>query len=167
MTSPDQQPNASDYRRAAVLTKYHRQGNTQGVLAIVDETNTADRAVQLLFAVLGLHKLLITRLRTEEGITLLADWIQGMAALEPIDAASADMIRGAQLLDLHGRDDREGIGRVMNAATADGRPTETFLRLLDHYEVALPELSGPAGITWLEAHIDALRTEEFKPDEDA
>ena len=54
----------------------------------------------------------------------------------------------------------------MISATLDGRPTETFLRLLDHYEVALPEISGPAGIEWIEAQIDALLGEEFRPDDE-
>ena len=47
----DQIPTAADYRRAAVLTLHQRRGNTAGVIAIVDETNTADRATQLLLAV--------------------------------------------------------------------------------------------------------------------
>lgn len=168
MTDNQTPPDFGDYRRAAVLTLHQRRGNTAGVLAIVDETNAADRAVQLLFAVLGFHKHLIQRLRSAEGIDLLADYVHGIASLDapPDDHGAITMIRAAQILDLHGHNDANGIARVMNAAAADGRPTETFLRLLDHYEVALPELSSTAGIAWLEAQIDALRTEEFRPDGD-
>ncbi|WP_104183590.1 hypothetical protein [Mycobacterium avium] len=162
-----QAPDAGDYRRAAVLTLHHRRGNTAGVLAIVDETNIADRAVQLLFAVLGFHKHLILRLRTGEGIDLLADYVHGIATIDAPadDLAAIDMLRAAQILDQHGHNDANGIAQVMNAATADGRPTETFLRLLDHYEVALPELTSAAGIAWLEAQAAALAGEEHRPND--
>ncbi|PBA30569.1 hypothetical protein CKJ65_16445 [Mycobacterium intracellulare] len=137
------------------------------MLAIVDETNKADRAVELLSALLGFHKHLILRLRSDEGVSLLADYMRGIATMEApsTEAEAVDMIRAAQVIDLHGRGDREGIARVMNAATAAGRPTETFLRLLDHYEVALPELSSTVGTAWLKAQIAALAGEEHRPDD--
>jgi hypothetical protein len=161
----DQTPTAADYRRAAVLTLHQRRGNTAGVIAIVDETNTADRATQLLLAVLGLHKTFITRLRTRDGISLLADYVHGMATLEATEPPNTDIRRAAQILEFHAQDNINGIDREMRAAASAGRATETFLQLLDLYEVALPELRSLAGITWLEAQIDALLNEEFRPDD--
>jgi hypothetical protein len=156
----------ADYRRAAVLTMHQRRGNNTGVSAIIDETNAANRAAQLLLAVLGLHRRLIGRLRTEEGISLLADYVHGMATLEATEPPGTDITRAARLVELHVQDDNEGIGREMVAANAEGRATDAFKQLMGLYEVALPELTSEAGIAWIEAQIDALRTEEFRPDDD-
>ncbi|AFC44583.1 hypothetical protein OCU_33640 [Mycobacterium intracellulare ATCC 13950] len=100
-------------------------------------------------------------------MSLLADYIHGMTKLDisATDPGAIAMVRAAQVLDLHGYNDVDGIARVMNAATADGHPTETFLRLLDHYEAALPELTSSAGVAWLEAQIAALAGEEHRPDD--
>lgn len=155
---------AGDYRRAALLTKYRRQGNQTGQVAIVEEVNETNRSVQLLRALLVLHKTFIVRFRTTDGIDILADYIHGIATLEPFDAQSTDTVRAAQIIDHHGHDDHQAIARVMEAAIADGRAMQTVLTLLDHYEVALPELSGHAGIAFIEANALAMLEEEYRPD---
>lgn len=147
-----------DYRRAAVVVLHHRRGNTEGLTAVIDETNDLDRAAHLLYATLGLHHAFIARLRTRDGINLLADWVHGMAGLD----AAEDVCRAARILEHHGRQDNDGIVREMEAAITDSRATETFVQLLDLYEVALPELSSPAGIKWIEEHITALAGEETR-----
>ncbi|WP_205877539.1 hypothetical protein [Mycobacterium camsae] len=167
MTENPKRANAGDYRRAALLTMYRRQSNQTGQVAIVEEVNEANRSVQLLRALLVLHKTFITRFRTSDGISLLADYFHGIANLEPVDAHSTDMVRAAQIIDRYGHDDSEAIARAMNTAAAEGRATETILALLDHYEVALPELSGAAGIAFIEANAAAMREEEFRPDDDS
>jgi hypothetical protein len=167
MTNPnDQAPNAGDYRRAAVLVLHQRRGNTAGVAAIVDETNTANRGPQLLRAVLVLHRTLIGLLRTQSAINLMADWVHGMATLDATEPPGTDITRAAQILEHHGQGNHAGVAAVMNAATHEGHPTEVLLQLLDLYEVALPELSGLGGMEWLEAPIETLVSEEFKPDDE-
>ncbi|WP_162951563.1 hypothetical protein [Mycobacterium paragordonae] len=156
----------SDYRRAAVLTLHHRRGNTPGVLAIVDETNAEDRARELLFAVLGFHRHLITRLRSEEGLMLVSDYVHGLAVHEPINPEGMDIRRAAQILEHHGQGNHDGIGLEMTAATAEQRATHVFLQLLWIYETALPELTSRAGIAWIEAQIELLLAEEFRPGTD-
>jgi len=163
----NQTPNAGDYRRAAVLTLHHRRDNHSGVAAIMDETNDGNRGPQLLHAILNLHQTLIGLLRTVNGVTLLADWVHGMASLEPPDARAQDLVRAAQILDNHGRSNRQGIAEVMNAATSEGRATQTLGQLLGLYDVALPELSGRGGLDWLEAQIMGLAEAEHRPDNDA
>jgi hypothetical protein len=166
MTNNPNKADAGDYRRAALLTKYHREGNTTGVIAIIEETNELNRSPQLLFSLLVLHKTFITRFRTPDGMDLLADFIHGMATLEVTEQPGIDVVRAAQILDHHGHGDRVAIAQVMNTATLEGRATETFLQLLDHYEVALPELSGQAGIAFIDANAAAMREQEFMPDEE-
>ncbi|OBI90031.1 hypothetical protein A5661_03285 [Mycobacterium asiaticum] len=53
----------------------------------------------------------------------------------------------------------------MNTVVSEGRAMQTILALLDHYEVALPELSGHAGIAFIDANAAAMREEEFRPDD--
>lgn len=166
MPENSNQTSFGDYRRAAVVTKYHRQGNLQGVVAIIDETNETQRAPHLVMALLGLHKVLIQRLRTDEGIALLADYIQGMAALDATEPPGIDIRRAAQIIDCHGRNDMAGIDHEMRAAATQQRVTETFIQLMDLYEVALPELSSEAGIAWIDAQINAVREQEFRPDQE-
>ncbi|GAS87541.1 hypothetical protein [Mycolicibacterium brisbanense] len=148
----------SDYRRAAVLTKHQRNGNIAGVLAIVEETNTADRAAELMLATMALHGTFIRRLRTADGITLMADWVHGMGGVDTPDAAL--IARAARILECHANNDLGGIDREMRAATAEDRATEQFLALLDLYEVALPELTSRAALGWIDTQIEVLRLEE-------
>jgi hypothetical protein len=164
MTTNENSDKASDYRRAALFTKYHRQGNKAGQVAIVEEVNETGRVPQLLFALLVLHKTFITRFRTPDGIDLLADFIHSIATLVTAGMPTPDVVRAAQILDHHGHNDHDAIAKVMSDATAEGRATETFLALLDHYEVSLPELSGRAGIAFIEANALAMLEVEYRPD---
>lgn len=160
------QTRAGDFRRAALLTMYRRQDNKTGQIAIVDEVNEANRAPDLLTALLALHRTFIVRFRTAEGIDVIADYIQGIASLEPIDDASTDVIRAAQIIDHDGNNDRAAVGAVMSAAVSDGRAMQTVNAVLDHFEVLLPELNGQGGIAFIEAHVAAMRDEEFRPGDD-
>lgn len=158
---------AGDYRRAALLTKYHRLGNKTGMIAIVDETNEAGRVPELLRSVMVLHQTFISRFRTDDGIQLLGDWIGGMAELEPDDddQDGTDLIRAARIFNYDGQGNHDGVAATISAATADGRMTQTLLKLLDHYEVALPELSGQAGIEFIDANAAAMLDVEYNPDD--
>lgn len=162
----NQRPNSSDYRRAVVLTVHHRRGDTEGVAAIAEETNTENRAAQLLHAVLRVHETLIALLRTQSGLNLMGDWVGGMAELPAIEPPGTDIVRAAQILNFHGQGNPEGIADVMNAASAEGRATHVLLQLLDLYEVALPEISGPGGMEWLSAQTQAFIEDENRPDDD-
>lgn len=161
----NQKPNSADYRRAVALTLHHRRGDTEGVVVIAEETNAKDRAAQLLHAVLRLHQTLIGLLRTQSGLNLLADWVLGMATLPAIEPPGTDIVRAAQILNFHGQGSPEGIAEVMNTATSEGRSTQVLLQLLDLYEVALPEISGPGGMEWLAVQIQAFVDDENKPDD--
>ena len=162
----DDQTRAGDFRRASLLTKYRRLDNKTGQIAIVQEVNEANRAPELLTALLVLHRTFIVRFRTDEGIALIADYIQGIAALESIDAESADMIGAAQIIDHDGNNDRAGVLEVLGNAVAAGRGMHAVNAVLDHFEVLLPELSGKAGIAFIEANAAAMLDQEFMPDDD-
>jgi hypothetical protein len=165
MTEHPDRDKAGDYRRASLLTKYRRQGNKTGQIAIVEEVNHADRVAELLHALLVLHMTFFVRFRTPDAVGLLDSYFSGIASLEPIDAGTTDTIRAAQIIDRHAHRDRKAVAQVMNAAILDGRATETLLAVLDHYEVALPELSSEDGIAFIDANAAAMRDEEFRPDE--
>jgi hypothetical protein len=138
VTENPQQTDAGDYRRAALLTRYRRQENRAGEVAIIEQTNELNRAPQLLFAILVLNKTFVTRFRTPDGIDLLNDYLRGIAMLEGDGIGTADIVRAAQIIDRHNSDGREAIVEVMDAAIHDGRGTAVLLAVLDHYEVALP-----------------------------
>lgn len=154
----------ADYRRAAVLTLHHRQGNDPGLVAIIDETNAAGRAAHLVYATLHLHEGFISTLRTQDGINLLADYVHGMANLDAVEPPGLDIRRAARMLECYGKKDFEGIDREISEAIADRRLTEAFRQLLDLYEVSLPELSSTVGIKWIQDHIAALANEEVQGD---
>lgn len=160
-----QKPNSSDYRRALALILHHRRGDNQGVAVVAEETNAEDRLPQLVHAVLKLHQVLIAMLRTESGIDLLGDWVGGMAALSADEPPGTDVVRAAQILNFHGQGNGAAVAEVMNAATLEGRHTQVFLQLLDLYEVALPEISGPGGMEWLAAQIHAFIEDENRLDD--
>lgn len=162
----DDQTRAGDFRRASLLTMYRRQDNKTGQIAIVEEVNEANRAPDLLSALLVLHRTFVVRFRTPDGINLIADYIQGIAELEPIDAGTTDIVRAAQIIDHDGKNEQQGIANVMTAAVRDGRAMQTINAVLDHFEVLLPEMSGRAGIEFIEANAAAMRDEEFRPDDD-
>jgi hypothetical protein len=161
----NQKPNHADKRRAGVLTLHHRRGDTEGLLVIAEETNAENRVPQLVHAVLLLHQVLIGLLRTQSGVNLLGDWVVGLTTREASKPSEVDIVRAAQILNYHGKGDKQGIAEVMNAATAAGRPTEVLLQLLSIFEVALPELSGPFGLEWLAVQIEGLVEKENTPDE--
>ncbi len=164
MTEEPTPADAGDYRRAAVLTLHHRQGNTPGLSVIVDETNARGRAAHLLLALLHLHEGFIGTLRTADGVALFADWVQGMAGLDATDPAGTDLVRAATTMDMYGRKDFDGIRDTVAAAIDDNRLAYMVHQLLDLYEVGLPELSSTAGIRWIKDHIAALANEEVEDD---
>jgi hypothetical protein len=160
----NQKANVADHRRATVMVLHHRRGNLAGVAVVAEEANRLNRSPQLLNALLEVHQILIALLRTQSGINLLADWVIGIAAVEPTEENSKDVSRAAMIWNFHGKGNRRAIAEVMNEATAEGRPTQVFLQLLALYEVALPELSGPGALEWLEAQIPALLGYEGRSD---
>ena len=166
MTENPNRDKAGDFRRAALLTKYRRQGNMAAQVVIFDEVNETNRAAELLRALLVLHMTFFVRFRTPDAANLLADYFAGIASLEPIDAETTDTIRAAQIINHHGHHNRQAIVQVMNAATLEGRATQTILALLDHYEVALPELSAAAGLAFIEANATAMLEQEYRADDD-
>ena len=165
MTENPNRDKAGDFRRAALLTKYRRQGNQAAQVVIVEEVNETNRAAELLHALLVLHMVFFVRFRTPDAANMLADYFAGIASLEPIDAETTDTIRAAQIINHHGHHNRQAIVQVMNAATLDGRATQTILAVLDHYEVALPELSATAGIAFIEANATAMLEQEYRSDD--
>ena len=156
---------AGDYRRAALLTKYRRQGNKAAQVVIVEEANEANRVAELLHALLVLHMTFFVRFRTPDAIELLAGYFTGIGSLQPIDAETTDIIRAAQIIHHHAHRDRRAVAQVVNAAMLDGRATHVVLALLDQYEVALPELNGTAGIAFIEANATAMLEQEYRSDD--
>lgn len=124
-------------------------------------------------AILDLHRTAITELRTDNGIYLMATYVQGLATAaenagtEPaenagIEPVGADICRAARILDCHGRNDTADINQAVQEAIAADRPTQLVVALLDLYEVLLPELTSEAGIDWLNRCISAFANEEVQ-----
>lgn len=165
MTAYADQPGPADARRAAALTIWHRRGNPDGITEIVRESAAIGRLVELLLAVLDLHRTAIAELRSEAGINLMALFVQGIAEhaeQNNAQGAAADIRRSAQLLDAHGRDDTADINRAVQEASNAGRGVQLFTRLLDIYEHLLPELTSDHGIDWLNRCIAAFANEEVQ-----
>lgn len=149
-----------DYRRAALLIRYGRLDDTAGIAAIVAETNEADRSPQLLRALLGLNRSFIGRLRTELGIELLGDYIEGFAELDATEPPGLDIRRAARIINSYMGDDAAGIDTEMYAATLERRVTETLRQIMDMFEAVVPELNSDYGLQWLQAQVDVLLAEE-------
>lgn len=142
---------AADYRRAAAIAVHHRNHDADGIAAIVTEANDLDRGADLIHAVLGLHSIIMARLRTTDGINLIADYIHGIATDQ-----AGDYTRAARLIDHHGHENAESIAAELAAAATDNRIAEVFGALLNLYTFLLPELSSDTGIEWLHRHVHGL-----------
>jgi hypothetical protein len=73
---------AADFRRACALIVHHRNRNTDGCNAVLQQVNETERIAQLIFGILDLYQQLIPILHTELGITVLNQLIIDMAARE-------------------------------------------------------------------------------------
>jgi hypothetical protein len=161
MTHFAETPSAADARRATALTLHHRGGDTDGVVELVRETAETDRAAELLMAILDLHRTAILELKTDQGVTLMALYVQDLANVPTTpDPVTADVRRAAALLDCHGRTDITGLNNVLLDAADTGRPTQLVVALLDLYEHLLPELSSNTGTRWLNRCISNFANEE-------
>ncbi|MGQ9349047.1 hypothetical protein [Mycolicibacterium gilvum] len=142
-----------DYRRAALLIRYGRLGETAGIAAIIAETNELERSPQLLKALLELNRSFIGRLRTSEGIELLGDYIENMSRLDVTKPPGIDIRRAARIINSYMSDDMAGIDTEMHAASREIRATETLRQIMDTFEAALPELNSQVGLQWLQTHV--------------
>lgn len=149
-----------DYRRAALLIRYGRLEEAAGIAAIVAETNELGRSPQLLKALLGLNRSFIGRLRTEEGVELLGDYIENMSHLDVTEPPGIDIRRAARIINSYMSDDMAGIDTEMHAAARESRVTETVRQIMDTFEAALPELNSEVGLQWLQAHVEVLLAQE-------
>ena len=149
-----------DYRRAALLIRYGRLEEAAGIAAIVAETNELGRSPQLLKALLGLNRSFIERLRTEEGVELLGDYIENMSHLDVTEPPGIDIRRAARIINSYMSDDMAGIDTEMHAAARESRVTETVRQIMDTFEAALPELNSEVGLQWLQAHVEVLLAQE-------
>ncbi len=168
MTQYADHPRAADARRASAITIHHRQQNRDGLVALVLETCEAGRPTELLLALLAIHRTAILQLRSDVGLQFVGRYVKQLAAgagqLDDNDKA-ADIARSARLLDAHAREDVEAISATVRAAVDAGRPTELVIRLLDLYEVLLPELSSEPGINWLRGCVSLFAAEEVEGDQ--
>ena len=149
-----------DYRLAALLIRYGRLEEAAGIAAIVAETNELGRSPQLLKALLGLNRSFIGRLRTEEGVELLGDYIENMSHLDVTEPPGIDIRRAARIINSYMSDDMAGIDTEMHAAARESRVTETVRQIMDTFEAALPELNSEVGLQWLQAHVEVLLAQE-------
>lgn len=154
------QPTPRDRRMAAALTIHHRGGNTEGLAEIVRETAEADRAAQLLLALMDLHRVYIVETRTPVGVDYLARYVGQLTAVNDPAELTVDMRRAARVLDGYGRDDFDSINEVLTETRADNRGSHLLLALLDLYDATLPEILSEPGRRWLDACIAALIKQE-------
>ncbi|MEE6288629.1 hypothetical protein V2J52_13285 [Georgenia sp. MJ173] len=72
----------SDYRRAAALIQHHGAGSLDGMNAVVDEANEADRTTHLLYSLLAIYQEIVPELRTDLGMSLMSSYIYKLAGAE-------------------------------------------------------------------------------------
>ena len=149
-----------DYRRAALLVRYGRLDDAAGIAAIISETNDAVRSPQLLRALLGLNRSFLEKLRTEAGIALVGDYIEGMAELDVTEPSEIDRRRAARIINSYMSDNMAGIDTETHAAVTDGRMLETVRQIMDMFEDVIPELNSHDGLQWLQTHVDAFLAQE-------
>lgn len=172
MSSNADQPNAADARRGAALIIHGRRGDSDGVLALLDEANGSGRMAELVLAVLDLYRNAIAELRSDNGIELIAAYVGQMRELAEqagpdFSAGPGAMVQSARLIDAHGRGDNAGINDVFGEASATGQGLYLVLGLLDLLETLLPELSCDTGYDWLNRCVATFAAEEAQDTDDS
>lgn len=142
----------SDHRRAAALIAHHRQSNTPGVNAVIEDANHAGRGIELVMSVMGTHQGLLGLLRTNGAVALMLAYVEQIATNGTADEPDPHLVQAAQLLRAHSREDFTTISDILGGE----QPTHVFAKLLDLYEVLIPELTTPEGVDWLTRQAAAM-----------
>lgn len=154
---------ASDHRRAAALLAHHRRSDYAGINAVVDEANQAGRGMELVMSVMGTYRGFIPLVRTDAAIELMGRYVEQIATNGVADELDPNLVKAAKLLWAHGIADFA----TMTDIFMGDRPTDVFVKLLDLYEVLLPELTTPAGVDWLTRQAAAMAGLEGQADQDS
>ena len=135
---------ASDKRRAAILTVHYGRGDTTGVNAVLEETVAADRVTALYLAVLNLHREVIPKLYTVDGLACLTGLTHTLAG-DP--NADPDCRRAARMIVAHSSGDVAGFNEVIDEVAEMHRGSELLIGMYAVFSAFVPVLYGEAGLS--------------------
>ncbi|HWL99087.1 MAG TPA: hypothetical protein VNP20_17220 [Nocardioidaceae bacterium] len=78
-TEQERADTLADYRRAAALIIHFGRDDGAGVNAVLDEANEADRATELVVALLMTYNSIVPEVRTDLGMKLMTDYLLRIA----------------------------------------------------------------------------------------
>lgn len=141
---------AGDNRRAATLTVHYGRGDTAGVNAVLEETVAVDRVTALYLAVLNLHREVIPKLYTLDGLGCLTELIHTLAGDRDADP---DCRRAARMVLAHSSGDVTGFNDVLDEVAESHRGSELLIGLYAVFSAFVPGLYSEAGLSVLQRSV--------------
>lgn len=139
--------NAGDNRRAATLTVHYGRGDTAGVNAVLEETVATNRITALYLAVMNLHREVIPKLLTVDGLGCLTELVHTLAG-DP--NADPDCRRAARMVIAHSSGDVDGFNDVLEEVAESHRGSELLIGMFAVFSAFVPVLYGEAGLAVLQ-----------------
>ena len=127
-----------DYRRAVALIAHAASASAEGIEALIAEAVDAGRATELLRALLAAYGELAGQLRTEAGLTGVAELITAAAGHDRLGVA-------ARVTAAYRTRDLGALNRELTAAN-EARPAELLGAVCELHAGLLPELGAPTGL---------------------
>jgi hypothetical protein len=149
-TTADITTDAGDNRRAATLTVHYGRGDTAGVNAVLAETVDVDRVTALYLAVLNLHREVIPKLYTVDGLACLTDLVYTLAG---DDNADPDCKRAARMIVAHSSGDVAGFNAVLDEVAESYRGSELLIGMYATFSAFVPVLYSEAGLSVLQRSV--------------
>lgn len=132
---------AADARRAMALISHHTQGNQLGITTIIREAVDADRATELLLAVLDAYPPIVNVLRTPEAQAAMTELVHQIAEFDE----DADWQRAARTIIASAQRDLPAMKQIVDEANTEQRCPQLIGCVCGVYGLLLPELGTPIG----------------------
>lgn len=149
---------AADARRAMALISHHTRGHQPGINSVIREAVDADRATELLLAVLDSYPPLVNALRTPEAQGAMAELVMQLAEFDD----DPDWRRAARTIVASSTRDLIAMGQIVDEANDEKRCPQLLVAVCGVYGLLLPELATPIGceaISTITARLTAREAE--------
>ncbi|WP_369321546.1 hypothetical protein [Mycobacterium adipatum] len=149
---------AADARRAMALISHHTRGHQPGINAIIREAVDADRATELLLAVLDAYPPIVNVLRTAEAQGAMTELVHQIAEFDD----DPDWQRAARTIIASATRDLAAMLQIVDEANDQKRCPQLLGSVCGVYGLLLPELATPIGcdaISTITARLTAREAE--------
>lgn len=154
-------PKAADARRAMALISHHTQAHQAGINAIIKEAVDADRATELLLAVLDSYPPIVTVLRTPEAQVGMTELVQQLAEFDD----DPDWRRAARTIIASSTRDIPAMLQIVEESNSEKRCPQLLVAVCGVYGLLLPELGTPFGCDAISTMTARLTAREAEGDQ--